>query len=1461
MKMSSIVSSLIISSLFALSGCYDNNENTKPIITDVNTTILPSALSLSFAPVAVPSVATQNLLSTTASVSVSGQSAAINYSEIIKTGYADNGEVFGAVKDVDGNQIRFSDASLYLCNGTNNGSGSGLDFSSILQQDGKLFLVSQFECSIGAMYMMELDQSATGAITPKANTLKYIPQGEHGGWTHCAGSISPWNSHLGSEEYETNARSIELKGNMSDSYFKELQYFWGDKFASASPYFYGWITETKIDTATPTYVKHYSMGRFSHEMAYVMPDEKTVYMSDDGANTGFFMFIADTAGNLSSGTLYAAKFNQTANFKGGAFDLTWIDLGHSSDADMKIVVDSAPKFSDIFDAAAPLCGTTCEEGFTSVNTSAGQECLKVKEGKEEIASRLETRRYAAIKGATTEINKEEGIDYDPVHNKLYIAISSISDAMEDNNAKDFGGYNHIRLPKNSAGAVYALDLAQDDTLDSRYIAKNFHAIIFGENKDYTATEFVGNKDDVNKISNPDNLTYIANSNTLIIAEDSGAHINNMMWAYDVDTAQLTRIAALPKGAEATSTVFYRNINGFSYLSLVTQHPIADKESAYGLFTISSNLKDALSLPTTKESCEASSMTWNGTLCFSPLAPIDYTVAASNDVVKAASGSCYTTGDGVVFGSNFECKLTQPWLVYSAASNADWVIASYGSDTYAYISGYGADAPSKDWLISPKLILTGDEVLNFRSAKGYNGSDIVVKISTNYIGSGDPLNATWTDLNATIATTANGNYVWTNSGNVSLKGLTGDAYLAFYHEAPGTVSNQVANWEVDDIVISGSGSVFVPFQAAFTLSKSTVLTDQYIEFKSSISGGEAPYKLSWDMGNGITKTDSNFCYKYPSEGNFTVAFNVTDIKNETATQSKNVIVNKPLDEKVPTKIGDLRIATYNAYLNRFTLGDLHQDLLSGSDQQIKNVANIIQQVNPDVILINEFDYNGTANVDLLKSKYLKVSQGLGDSVDYPYYFVAESNTGIQTGLDYNRDGKTTGDDAFGFGDFAGQYAMVVLSKHPIDTANVKTFQKFLWKDMPNAYIPKKADGSNYFSDAVMAQYRLSSKSHWDVPVNVGGKIFHVLASHPTPPTFDDGDKDGKTGGADNSAIVDWNGLRNHDEIRLWADYIKGENYLYDDNKVNTPFVANTRFVIMGDENADANEGDSYKNAIMQLLNSPFINATVTPISKGATSEGVASRDDDDTANWSMHADYVLPSRFGFDINQCGVYWPELNDKKHYLVEKNPDGTESSSDHRLVWCDLNFIDKNTTQVPETNTSAETNTTSTGATNLYFSEYVEGSASNKAVEIYNGSDKSVTLSDYKLAIYGNGSATATIERALDAVTLEAGMTFVMTEPNAGDTLKAKADFIASDYLGYNGDDAVALIYTPTGEIVDVIGQIGTDPGTTWGTGDITTTDHTLRRKATVTTGDTDGSNAFDPAIEWDTFTQDTFDGLDAR
>ena len=377
---------------------------------------------------------------------------------------------------------------------------------------------------------------------------------------------------------------------------------------------------------------------------------------------------------------------------------------------------------------------------------------------------------------------------------------------------------------------------------------------------------------------------------------------------------------------------------------------------------------------------------------------------------------------------------------------------------------------------------------------------------------------------------------------------------------------------------------------------------------------------------------------------------------------------------------LRAATYNLSLNRATEGELVADLSTGDDVQAATVAEVIQHANPDVVLLNEFDYSGDADpyaaADLFRENYLEVPQGTGKPVEYPYAFVAPSNTGIPSGFDLNNDGTVGGgDDALGFGLFPGQYGMVVLSKYPIQHRDVRTFQDFRWQDMPGALLPDDpatATPADWYSAEELAVLPLSSKSHWDVPVRVGRETMHVLAAHPTPPSFD---------GAE-----DRNGLRNHDEIRFWADYVRGGRaawYQYDDEGRRGGLRPGSSFVIVGDYNADPLDGDSATGAdgvpaIDQLLRHPRI-TDPRPKSAGApeasalqaganlTHEGdpaLDTADFADTTPGNLRVDYVLPSR-DLRVRGAGVFWPPAADPLSRLTGVYP---FPSSDHRLVRVDL-------------------------------------------------------------------------------------------------------------------------------------------------------------------------------------------------
>jgi hypothetical protein len=378
---------------------------------------------------------------------------------------------------------------------------------------------------------------------------------------------------------------------------------------------------------------------------------------------------------------------------------------------------------------------------------------------------------------------------------------------------------------------------------------------------------------------------------------------------------------------------------------------------------------------------------------------------------------------------------------------------------------------------------------------------------------------------------------------------------------------------------------------------------------------------------------------------------------------------------------VRFATFNASLNRFNAGDLIADLSTPGNAQADAVAEIIQRVRPDVLLINEFDFDEDWEAArLFQDNYLSVPHGDAEPIAYPYRFVAPSNTGAPSGFDLNNDGSVGGpDDAFGFGFFEGQYGMAVFSKFPIDYDAVRTFQTFLWKDMPGALLPDDLDTpepADWYSPEELEVFRLSSKNHWDVPILIGGKTVHFLTSHPTPPVFD--------------GPEDRNGRRNHDEIRFWADYVipSRSGYIYDDDGNCGGLTPGDPFVIAGDQNADLFDGDSVPGAIQQLLEHPLVNTKVTPSSEGGPEQAELQGDANtlhvgdpafDTADFAdaygpppdfggapgnLRADYVLP-RKQLRIVDAGVFWPTTDDPLFGLVGTYP---FPSSDHRLVWVDV-------------------------------------------------------------------------------------------------------------------------------------------------------------------------------------------------
>ena len=507
-----------------------------------------------------------------------------------------DGSAAAAIRDKSGNILKDSKGKPYV--------PQTPDANSLMDIGGTPYLVTHFEYenldSAGnnmygklpmTMTLAKLSQSATDG---KFTTVSVKPvdfSAVNGLWIPCAGSRSPWNTHLGSEEYEPDSRcEVDTKhatttggSCLSGEFTARMSAFrtlYG--ISTASPYQYGLVPEVTVAAnGSSSVTKWHTMGRISREKAQFFGDSRTAIQGDDGTYTSLTMFVADKAADLSAGTLYAAKWNQVSAdaTDGGKATLTWVKLGSAKHDDIKKAVDAGVKFSDLFDV--DTSGTT-PAGYKRIKAGhevATVEDLKLKTGTfgstgvsiATLAAFLETRRYAAYLGATTEFEKFEGVAYNAKDSKAYAAMSRMRSGMESVTTDPA---NDIRLKRNSSGAVYELTLKSNQidssgsAIDSDFVPVVMEALVVGE--DITA-DAEGNVSNLEKIASPDNLWFSERMRVLFIGEDTSNHVNNYLWAYHIDTKKLVRILSLPMGAESTGLHVVDNMNGFAYIMANYQH--------------------------------------------------------------------------------------------------------------------------------------------------------------------------------------------------------------------------------------------------------------------------------------------------------------------------------------------------------------------------------------------------------------------------------------------------------------------------------------------------------------------------------------------------------------------------------------------------------------------------------------------------------------------------------------------------------------------------------------------------------------------------------------------------------------------------------------------------------------------------------------------------------------------------
>jgi hypothetical protein len=415
--------------------------------------------------------------------------------------------------------------------------------------------------------VLTLDQDpATGRLTlVKYSNVNTAPA--KGLWITCGASLSPWNTHLSSEEYmpdATLATNAQLQG-FSQNLFGNA--------TAANPYDYGHLPEVTVNPdGTGTIRKHYCLGRISHELVQVAPDQRTVLMGDDSTNGGAFMFIADMAGDLSAGTLYVAKWNQTSGTGPGAATLTWIKLGHATSAEIKALVDGGITAAQIMDVKKT---DPADASYTKIPYQGSFNWVKLMPGMDKAAAFLETHRYAALKGGSLGFTKWEGTTINAADKIAYIAMSRIEGSM-------LNGSGDVKVQGPYSGAVYMQNLrgGQNDkegnAIDSQWVPVDMAAVPELVSEDLgggkmKAQDALGNFANPDKIATPDNLKFSEKMRTLFIGEDSNTHVNNFLWAYNVDSKQLSRILSTPAGAESTGLHAVDEINGWTYIMSNFQH--------------------------------------------------------------------------------------------------------------------------------------------------------------------------------------------------------------------------------------------------------------------------------------------------------------------------------------------------------------------------------------------------------------------------------------------------------------------------------------------------------------------------------------------------------------------------------------------------------------------------------------------------------------------------------------------------------------------------------------------------------------------------------------------------------------------------------------------------------------------------------------------------------------------------
>lgn len=439
------------------------------------------------------------------------------------------------------------------------------------------YLFTNWEHRPGGMTRLHLQREGNQWAVDDKRNLDFRPIG--GTYRNCFGTVSQWGTPLSGEENYA-ARNARVWNKPGTAYAERQALHLGyerdddGRFSEEfpNPYRYGYIVEVQDPRSDdPTPVRHYTMGRASHENCVVMPDEKTVYVTSDGTDRNFFKFVADEAGELSAGTLYAAKAKQdsTSDTNQAGFDLEWIELGSASNDEIRSWLE---EYDDVTQA-------DYEEGETSYIPAEDIEAWANGNDPydDERIAFLESSRAAGAMGATDEFRKMEGVNIRPgaePGDYVYLAMSAVGKGMTDS-------VGDVQVTQNGYGAVYRLEIESDYSVSRMepavtggpdanicagcpYDAQPDSASKVCQDCSYNPQNeeagpsglagridnlAMNNVDPENTIANPDNIVVLEDGR-VIIGEDTGRHETNMIWIYDPSGPAPT---AADEHAEPTAT--------------------------------------------------------------------------------------------------------------------------------------------------------------------------------------------------------------------------------------------------------------------------------------------------------------------------------------------------------------------------------------------------------------------------------------------------------------------------------------------------------------------------------------------------------------------------------------------------------------------------------------------------------------------------------------------------------------------------------------------------------------------------------------------------------------------------------------------------------------------------------------------------------------------------------------------